>query len=105
MSDIQRVGVVGSGLMGSGIAEVSARAGLDVIVAEVNVDASAAAQGRIASSLARGVKSGKLSEADGMVDGIRGATHHQPRHVGDRDTTARRHRDRQLRDRPRLIDH
>jgi 3-hydroxybutyryl-CoA dehydrogenase len=50
--------------MGSGIAEVSARAGLDVIVAEVNVDAAAAAQGRIASSLARGVKSGKLSESD-----------------------------------------
>ncbi|NGY65744.1 3-hydroxybutyryl-CoA dehydrogenase [Lentzea sp. NEAU-D13] len=64
MSDIQRVGVVGSGLMGSGIAEVSARAGLDVIVAEVNVDAAAAAQGRIASSLARGVKSGKLSAED-----------------------------------------
>lgn len=64
MSDIQRVGVVGSGLMGSGIAEVSARAGLDVIVAEVNVDAAAAAQGRIASSLARGVKSGKLSTED-----------------------------------------
>lgn len=50
--------------MGSGIAEVSARAGLDVIVAEVNVDAAAAAQGRIASSLARGVKSGKLSAED-----------------------------------------
>ena len=64
MSDIQRVGVVGSGLMGSGIAEVSARAGLDVIVAEVNASAAEAAQGRIASSLARGVKAGKLSEAD-----------------------------------------
>jgi 3-hydroxybutyryl-CoA dehydrogenase len=64
VSDIQRVGVVGSGLMGSGIAEVSARAGLDVIVAEVNVDAAEAAKGRIASSLARGVKSGKLSEED-----------------------------------------
>ncbi|HEX8864974.1 MAG TPA: 3-hydroxyacyl-CoA dehydrogenase NAD-binding domain-containing protein, partial [Lentzea sp.] len=64
MSDIQRVGVVGSGLMGSGIAEVSARAGLDVIVAEVNADAATAAQARIASSLARGVKAGKLSEED-----------------------------------------
>ena len=61
MSDIQRVGVVGSGLMGSGIAEVSARAGLDVIVVEVNADAAEAAQGRIATSLARGVKSGKLT--------------------------------------------
>ncbi|TWP51808.1 3-hydroxybutyryl-CoA dehydrogenase [Lentzea tibetensis] len=64
MSDIQRVGVVGSGLMGSGIAEVCARAGLDVIVAEVSADATEAAHGRIAASLGRGVRSGKLSEED-----------------------------------------
>ncbi|MEV6236848.1 3-hydroxybutyryl-CoA dehydrogenase [Lentzea sp. NPDC051838] len=76
MSDIQRVGVVGSGLMGSGIAEVSARAGLDVIVAEVNADASEAAKARIASSLARGVKAGKLSEEDrdGALSRIRFTT-------------------------------
>ncbi|HEY3604427.1 MAG TPA: 3-hydroxyacyl-CoA dehydrogenase NAD-binding domain-containing protein, partial [Sporichthyaceae bacterium] len=42
MSEIQRVGVVGCGLMGSGIAEVCARAGLDVIVTEANPDALAA---------------------------------------------------------------
>jgi 3-hydroxybutyryl-CoA dehydrogenase len=35
-ADIQRIGVVGCGLMGSGIAEVCARAGLDVMVREVN---------------------------------------------------------------------
>ncbi|MDQ2585347.1 3-hydroxybutyryl-CoA dehydrogenase [Saccharothrix yanglingensis] len=64
MSDIQRVGVVGSGLMGSGIAEVCARAGLDVLVAEVSPDATEAARGRIASSLGRGVRSGKLSTED-----------------------------------------
>ena len=64
MSDIQRVGVVGSGLMGSGIAEVCARAGLDVLVAEVNPDAAEAGRGRIASSLGRGVRSGKLSTED-----------------------------------------
>ncbi|HWO67956.1 MAG TPA: 3-hydroxybutyryl-CoA dehydrogenase [Umezawaea sp.] len=64
MSDIQRVGVVGSGLMGSGIAEVCARAGLDVLIAEVNVDATEAAKARIATSLGRGVRSGKLSEQD-----------------------------------------
>ena len=39
MSDIQRVGVVGCGLMGSGIAEVCARAGLDVVVREINESA------------------------------------------------------------------
>ncbi|MBP2337140.1 3-hydroxybutyryl-CoA dehydrogenase [Saccharothrix coeruleofusca] len=64
MSDIQRVGVVGSGLMGSGIAEVCARAGLDVLIAEVSADATEAAQARIASSLGRGVRSGKLSAED-----------------------------------------
>ena len=36
MSQIERVGVVGCGLMGSGIAEVCGRAGLDVVVREVN---------------------------------------------------------------------
>ncbi|MFE9750669.1 3-hydroxybutyryl-CoA dehydrogenase [Saccharothrix saharensis] len=64
MSDIQRVGVVGSGLMGSGIAEVCARAGLDVLVSEVSPEATEAARGRIASSLGRGVRSGKLSAED-----------------------------------------
>ncbi|GAA3462837.1 3-hydroxybutyryl-CoA dehydrogenase [Saccharothrix longispora] len=55
---------MGSGLMGSGIAEVCARAGLDVLVAEVSPDATEAARGRIASSLGRGVRSGKLSTED-----------------------------------------
>ncbi|WP_018680721.1 3-hydroxybutyryl-CoA dehydrogenase [Actinokineospora enzanensis] len=62
MSEISRVGVIGSGLMGSGIAEVCARAGLDVLVAEVNAAALDAGRGRIEKSLARGVKNGKLSE-------------------------------------------
>ena len=59
---IERVGVVGGGLMGSGIAEVCARAGLDVIVREVDDDAVAAARGRIDNSLSRAVRSGKLTE-------------------------------------------
>ncbi|MCP2166547.1 3-hydroxyacyl-CoA dehydrogenase [Goodfellowiella coeruleoviolacea] len=56
--------MVGSGLMGSGIAEVCARAGLDVLVAEVDQDAAELAKGRIAASLGKGVRSGKLSPAD-----------------------------------------
>ncbi|SHN42718.1 3-hydroxybutyryl-CoA dehydrogenase [Cryptosporangium aurantiacum] len=64
MSTIERVGVVGAGLMGSGIAEVCARAGLDVIVAEVDAGALDAGQRRIEHSLDRGVKAGKLSAAD-----------------------------------------
>ena len=60
---IERVGVVGCGLMGSGIAEVNARAGLDVIVTEVSQDALDAGRARIEKSLARAVRNGKLDEA------------------------------------------
>jgi len=59
-SDIQRVGVVGCGLMGSGIAEVCARAGLDVLVREVNQDALEAGRRRIQASLAKAAAAGKL---------------------------------------------
>ncbi len=64
MSEIERVGVVGAGLMGSGIAEVCARAGLDVVVREVSADAAEAGQQRVTASLDRGVGSGKLTEDD-----------------------------------------
>ena len=61
---IERIGVVGGGLMGSGIAEVNARAGASVVVVEVSDDAAQAARDRIESSLQRAVDRGKLSEAD-----------------------------------------
>jgi 3-hydroxybutyryl-CoA dehydrogenase len=62
MSAIERVGVVGGGLMGSGIAEVCARAGLDVVVREVDAGAAEAALARLTTSLDRGARSGKLTE-------------------------------------------
>ncbi|SES16853.1 3-hydroxybutyryl-CoA dehydrogenase [Actinokineospora terrae] len=62
MSGISRVGVVGAGLMGSGIAEVCARAGLDVVVAEVSAGALESGRKRVEASLARGVRNGKLAE-------------------------------------------
>src|SRR5262245_41281663 len=62
MSAIERVGVVGSGLMGSGIAEVCARAGLDVVVREIDAGAAEAGLARLTTSLDRGVRSGKLTE-------------------------------------------
>jgi 3-hydroxybutyryl-CoA dehydrogenase len=62
MGEIERVGVVGSGLMGSGIAEVCARAGLDVVVREVDAGAAEAGLQRLTTSLDRGVRSGKLSD-------------------------------------------
>lgn len=64
MGEIQRVGVVGAGLMGSGIAEVCARAGLDVVVNEVNADAVAAGRRRVEASLTRGLRHAKLTEQE-----------------------------------------
>ncbi|MGQ0777243.1 MAG: 3-hydroxybutyryl-CoA dehydrogenase [Pseudonocardiales bacterium] len=64
MTIISRVGVVGCGLMGSGIAEVCARAGLDVIVAERDDDALAAGRARILASLDRGLRHHKLTDAE-----------------------------------------
>lgn len=61
---IERVGVVGCGLMGSGIAEVCARAGCGVVVREIDPAAAEAGQRRIEASIGRGVKRGKLSEAE-----------------------------------------
>ncbi len=62
--EIERVGVVGAGLMGSGIAEVCARAGLSVAVLEVTVEAAERGRSKIVGSLDRGLRSGKLTEAD-----------------------------------------
>ncbi|MEV7869964.1 3-hydroxybutyryl-CoA dehydrogenase [Streptomyces sp. NPDC088124] len=64
MGEIVTVGVVGCGLMGSGIAEICARAGLDVLVGEVGPEAAVAGRRRVIASLDRGVRSGKLSEED-----------------------------------------
>ena len=58
----ERVGVVGGGLMGSGIAEVCARAGLDTIVIEADAAAADRARDRIEVSLTRAVSAGKLEE-------------------------------------------
>jgi 3-hydroxybutyryl-CoA dehydrogenase len=61
---MERIGVVGCGLMGSGIAEICARAGADVVVIERDADALAQGQARIERSLERAVASGKLPEED-----------------------------------------
>ena len=57
---IERVGVVGGGQMGAGIAEVCAKAGVDVIVHEINDELADAAEARVLKSLARAVEKGKL---------------------------------------------
>ena len=60
---LERVGVVGCGLMGSGIAEVAARVGMDVIAYDVDEPALSVGRHRIEQSLARAVKAGKLEGA------------------------------------------
>ncbi|NNN01990.1 MAG: 3-hydroxybutyryl-CoA dehydrogenase [Acidimicrobiaceae bacterium] len=63
---MERIGVVGCGLMGSGIAEIAARAGSDVIVIERNAEALAQGTARIERSLSRAVASGKLPEDEAV---------------------------------------
>lgn len=61
---IERVGVVGAGQMGSGIAEVSAKSGANVVVYEPSEELVEAGRKRITGSLERAASKGKLSEAD-----------------------------------------
>jgi len=59
--DVERVGVLGGGLMGSGVAEVCARAGLEVVVIEVSDELAAAGRERVEASLAKAVARGKAT--------------------------------------------
>ena len=72
--EIKRVGVVGCGLMGSGISEVCARSRYRVVVSEVNDELLNRGLDRIRRSMAKGVERGKLSqsqmdEALGRIEG------------------------------------
>jgi 3-hydroxybutyryl-CoA dehydrogenase len=64
---MERIGVVGCGLMGSGIAEVTARAGALVTVIEADEDALKRGQDRIEKSLSRAVGSNKMSEDEAAL--------------------------------------
>jgi 3-hydroxybutyryl-CoA dehydrogenase len=60
VTEIERVGVIGCGLMGSGIVEVCARAGLAVLVTERDEQALESGHRRVVESLDRAVVRGKL---------------------------------------------
>ena len=66
---VRRVGVVGGGQMGAGIAEVCSRRGLDVVVREVDESLAASARERIAASLKRATTAGRIDagEADAAL--------------------------------------
>ena len=61
---IKKVGVIGAGQMGNGIAHVCAVAGYDVGLFDVAKERIEAGLATINGNLARQVRSGKLSEAD-----------------------------------------
>jgi 3-hydroxybutyryl-CoA dehydrogenase len=62
--NIRRVGVLGAGLMGSGIAEVCAKAGYETLVREVSEELVKKGMGRIEGSLGKAVEKGKLASPD-----------------------------------------
>ncbi len=76
MSDVQRVVVVGGGIMGNGIAQVVATAGLDVTLVDIDAGALEKAKGRIGKSLARVVKRERITqeEADAVLERISTST-------------------------------
>jgi 3-hydroxybutyryl-CoA dehydrogenase len=69
-SEIKKVGVLGAGLMGHGIAQVTATAGYDVVLREVDDETLAKGLGKIEKQLARAVEKGKSSQED--ADAVRG---------------------------------
>lgn len=64
MGEISKLGVVGGGLMGSGIAEVAARAGVETVVTELNADFAAAAEKRLRGAIEKSVAKGKTTQED-----------------------------------------
>jgi 3-hydroxybutyryl-CoA dehydrogenase len=69
-SEIKKVGVLGAGLMGHGIAQVTAAAGYDVVLREVDDPTLQKGLGKIEKQLAKAVEKGKSSQED--ADAVRG---------------------------------
>jgi 3-hydroxybutyryl-CoA dehydrogenase len=66
---MDRLGVIGCGLMGAGIAEVGAKGGCDVVIVDAIPEALEAAKSRITASLAKAEANGKLSESADTILG------------------------------------
>src|SRR5688572_2490316 len=76
MTEITKVGILGCGLMGHGIAQIAAQAGYEVVVREVSDEKLQAGLGKIEKQLARAVEKGKLErpDAEAVRGRIRGTT-------------------------------
>ena len=74
--EIKKVGVVGCGLMGSGITQVCAQSGYQVVVSEINGELLNKGLASINSRLSRDVEKGKLSQSDkeSILNRIKGTT-------------------------------
>jgi len=74
--DVQTIGVVGCGLMGSGIVEIAARVGIDVTFVEPTQDLVTAGRARIEGSTAKAVERDKLTsdDRDALLARVRGVT-------------------------------
>ena len=74
--DVERIGVVGAGTMGRGIAQVCAASGFDVVMSDVSADAVAAGLASIEKQLARAVEKERMSaaEKDALLSRIETAT-------------------------------
>ena len=74
--EVNKVGVVGCGTMGSGICEISAAAGFDVVYVEMTEELVGAGRERIERSIERSLERGRLerAEADAILQRIRGTT-------------------------------
>ena len=85
MSGMKKIGVIGAGQMGLGIAQVCALAGYDVIVHDVSPERIKSGLATVNGNLARQVAAGKLSEAarKGALDRIAAATGYES--FGDAD--------------------
>jgi 3-hydroxybutyryl-CoA dehydrogenase len=83
--DVKKVGVIGCGIMGSGIVEVCAKAGTEVTYIEVDDDRVEKGRARIEKSLSRAVERGKISEEDrvGILESIHGSADYEE--IGDSD--------------------
>jgi 3-hydroxybutyryl-CoA dehydrogenase len=83
--DVQKVGVIGCGIMGSGIVEVCAKAGTQVTYVEIDDESVDRGRKAIEKSVGKAVERGKLSEEDrgGILSSIHGTTSIEE--VGDSD--------------------